>query len=38
MGLLQGNHHLAAALGVVLVIGVLLIALIQKRLVGGKED
>ena len=25
-------------LGVVLVIGVLLIALIQKRLVGGKED
>lgn len=38
MGILQGNPDLAAALGVVLVIGVLLIALIQKRLVGGKED
>ncbi|MCO4263640.1 carbohydrate ABC transporter permease [Pseudarthrobacter raffinosi] len=37
-GLLQGNPDVAAALGVVLVIGVLLIALIQKRLVGGKED
>lgn len=37
-GILQGNPDLAAALGVVLVIGVLLIALIQKRLVGGKED
>ena len=38
MGILQGNPDVAAALGVVLVIGVLLIALIQKRLVGGKED
>ncbi|TNB69226.1 sugar ABC transporter permease [Arthrobacter sp. BB-1] len=37
-GILQGNPDVAAALGVVLVIGVLLIALIQKRLVGGKED
>ncbi len=37
-GILQGNPDLAAALGVVLVIGVLLITLIQKRLVGGKED
>lgn len=37
-GLLQGNPDVAAALGVVLVIGVLLIALIQNRLVGGKED
>lgn len=36
-GILQGNPDVAAALGVVLVIGVLLIALIQKRLVGGKE-
>jgi multiple sugar transport system permease protein len=38
MGILQGNPDVAAALGVVLVIGVLLIALIQNRLVGGKED
>ena len=38
MGILQGNPDVAAALGVVLVIGVLLIALIQKRLVGGRED
>ena len=38
MGILQWNPDVAAALGVVLVIGVLLIALIQKRLVGGKED
>lgn len=37
-GILQGNPDVAAALGVVLVIGVLLIALIQRRLVGGKED
>lgn len=37
-GILQGNPDVAAALGVVLVIGVLLIALIQIRLVGGKED
>lgn len=37
-GILQGNPDVAAALGVVLVIGVLLIALVQKRLVGGKED
>lgn len=37
-GLLQGHPDVAAALGVVLVIGVLLIALIQKRLVGGKEE
>lgn len=35
-GILQGNPDVAAALGVVLVIGVLLIALIQNRLVGGK--
>jgi multiple sugar transport system permease protein len=38
MGILQGNPDVAAALGVVLVIGVLLISLIQSRLVGGKED
>jgi multiple sugar transport system permease protein len=37
-GILQGHPDVAAALGVVLVIGVLLIALIQKRLVGGKEE
>lgn len=37
-GILQGNPDVAAALGVVLVLGVLLIALIQKRLVGGKES
>ncbi|WP_285243194.1 sugar ABC transporter permease [Pseudarthrobacter sp. fls2-241-R2A-127] len=37
-GILQGNPDVAAALGVVLVIGVLLVTLIQKRLVGGKED
>ncbi|MDQ6754002.1 MAG: sugar ABC transporter permease [Actinomycetota bacterium] len=37
-GILQGNPDVAAALGVVLVIGVLLIALIQKRFVGGRED
>lgn len=37
-GILQGNPDVAAALGVVLVVGVLLITLIQKRLVGGKED
>jgi multiple sugar transport system permease protein len=37
-GILQGNPDVAAALGVVLVIGVLVIALIQRRLVGGKED
>jgi len=37
-GILQGNPDVAAALGVLLVIGVLLIALIQRRLVGGKED
>ncbi|WP_104132075.1 carbohydrate ABC transporter permease [Cryobacterium sp. M91] len=37
-GILQGNPDIAAALGVVLVLGVLLVALIQKRLVGGKED
>lgn len=37
-GILQGNPDIAAALGVVLVIGVLLITLIQKRLVGGKEE
>ncbi|RAN73282.1 ABC transporter permease [Bacillus sp. SRB_336] len=35
-GILQGNPDVAAALGVVLVIGVLLIALIQNRLVGGR--
>ncbi|NJC21635.1 multiple sugar transport system permease protein [Arthrobacter pigmenti] len=37
-GILQGNPDTAAALGVVLVLGVLVIALIQRRLVGGKED
>jgi multiple sugar transport system permease protein len=37
-GILQGRPDVAAALGVVLVIGVLLIALVQKRLVGGKES
>lgn len=37
-GILQGNPDIAAALGVILVIGVLLIALIQRRLVGGKEE
>jgi multiple sugar transport system permease protein len=37
-GILQGNPDVAAALGVVLVIGVLLISLIQRRLVGGEED
>jgi multiple sugar transport system permease protein len=37
-GILQGHPDVAAALGVVLVIGVLLIALVQKRLVGGKES
>lgn len=37
-GILQGNPDVAAALGVVLVLGVLLIALIQRRLVGGEED
>jgi multiple sugar transport system permease protein len=37
-GILQGNPDVAAALGVVLVLGVLVIALIQRRLVGGEED
>lgn len=37
-GILQGNPDTAAALGVILVVGVLVIALIQRRLVGGKED
>ncbi|HJW01621.1 MAG TPA: sugar ABC transporter permease [Arthrobacter sp.] len=37
-GILQGNPDVAAALGVVLVLGVLLISLIQRRLVGGEED
>lgn len=37
-GILQGNPDVAAALGVLLVLGVLLIALVQKRLVGGKES
>ena len=37
-GILQGNPDIAAALGVVLVAGILVVTLIQKRLVGGKEE
>ena len=37
-GILQGHPDVAAALGVILVIAVLLIALVQKRLVGGRES
>jgi multiple sugar transport system permease protein len=37
-GILQGNPDVAAALGVVLVAGILVVTLIQKRLVGGKEE
>lgn len=37
-GILQGNPDTAAAIGVILVIGVLIIALVQRRLVGGGED
>jgi len=37
-GIEQGHPGLAAALGVVLVIGVLAISLMQRKLVGGEED
>ncbi|MDQ4489335.1 sugar ABC transporter permease [Sinomonas sp. ASV486] len=37
-GILQGNPDVAAALGVILVAGILVVTLIQKRLVGGKES
>lgn len=37
-GILQGNPDVAAALGVILVAGILVVTLIQKRLVGGKEN
>ncbi len=37
-GIEQGNPDVAAAIGVILVIVVLIIALIQRRLVGGDES
>ncbi|AZC12992.1 sugar ABC transporter permease [Microbacterium sp. ABRD28] len=37
-GIQQGHPGFAAALGVILMIGVLVIALVQKRLVGGSEE
>lgn len=37
-GIEQGHPGLAAALGVILVIGVLAVSLIQRKLVGGEED
>ncbi|MHA7272852.1 carbohydrate ABC transporter permease [Arthrobacter sp. TMT4-20] len=37
-GILQGNPDTAAALGVILVIGVLLLALVQRRFISGKDD
>ncbi|MHA7155766.1 carbohydrate ABC transporter permease [Arthrobacter sp. TMN-50] len=37
-GILQGNPDTAAALGVLLVLGVLLLALVQRRFIGGKDD
>jgi multiple sugar transport system permease protein len=37
-GIEQGHPGLAAALGVILVIGVLAISLVQRKLVGGEED
>lgn len=37
-GILQGNPDTAAALGVILVLGVLLLAFLQRRFIGGKDD
>lgn len=37
-GILQGNPDTAAALGVILVLGVLLLAYLQRRFIGGKDD
>lgn len=37
-GILQGNPDVASALGVILVAGILVVTLIQKGLVGGKEE
>jgi multiple sugar transport system permease protein len=37
LGIEQGQPDVAAAIGVILVIGVLIIALINRRLVGGGE-
>lgn len=37
-GIQQGHPGFASALGVILMIGVLVIALVQRRLVGGREE